>query len=43
MITNELRVMHHYLDLEQNKVKCKFIKLSDAYNDVRAYNGAYNM
>ena len=43
MITNELRVMHHYLDLQQNKVKCKFIKLSNAHNDVRACNGAYNM
>ena len=31
------RLMRYYLDLEQNKAKCKFIKLSDAHNDVKQY------
>ena len=31
MVTNEFRLMRYYLDLEQNKAKCKFIKLSDSY------------
>ena len=38
IITNEFRLMHYYL--EQNKAKCKFIKLSDTHNDVRACNDA---
>ena len=41
IITNEFRLMHYYL--EQNKAKCKFIKLSDTHNDVRACNDAYNV
>lgn len=32
MVTNEFRLMRYYLDLEQNKAKCKFIKLSNAHN-----------
>jgi len=32
MVTNEFRLMRYYLDLEQNKSKCKFIKLSNAHN-----------
>lgn len=41
IITNEFRLMHYYL--EQNKAKCKFIKLCDAHNDVRACNDANNV
>ena len=33
MITNEFRLMRYYLDLKQNKAKCKFIKLNDAHNN----------
>ena len=37
MVANEFRLMRYYLDLEQNKAKCKFIKLNDAHNDVKQY------
>ena len=29
--------MRYYLDSEQNKAKCKLIKLNDAHNDVKQY------
>ena len=37
MITNEFRLMRYYLDLEQNKAKCKFIKLSDINENYKQY------
>ena len=37
IITNEFRLMRYYLDLEQNKAKCKFIKLSDINENYKQY------
>ena len=38
MVTNEFRLMRYYLDLEQNKSKCKFIKLSDVHKEGNRHN-----